>query len=84
MKWAAIVSAVLPLASASGFTKEEYANGEVMEIMMKGKEVSSPLMIGNVLRLTIAGGMGKAACSWCLRQQEVGWLRQEAKSQRQD
>jgi hypothetical protein len=39
MKWAVLASAVLPLASASGFTHEEYASGEVMELMMAGKEV---------------------------------------------
>jgi hypothetical protein len=39
MKWATVASALLPLVSASGFTKEQYASGEVMELMMMGKEV---------------------------------------------
>lgn len=40
MKWSTIATAaVVPLASASGFTREEYASGEVMEIMMEAKEV---------------------------------------------
>jgi hypothetical protein len=39
MKWATIAAAVLPLASASGFTHAEYASGEVMDVMMQGKEV---------------------------------------------
>lgn len=38
MKWATLASTLLPLASASGFTKEQYASGEVMELMMMGKE----------------------------------------------
>ncbi|KAL6703126.1 hypothetical protein ACN47E_010188 [Coniothyrium glycines] len=40
MKWATIAAAVLPLASASGFTKAEYASGEVMSLMMEGKEAA--------------------------------------------
>ncbi|KAJ6198518.1 hypothetical protein J3E72DRAFT_439138 [Bipolaris maydis] len=40
MKWATITMALLPLASASGFTRQEYASGEVMELMMKGKEAA--------------------------------------------
>lgn len=43
MKWAAIVTAVLPLAAASGFTRAEYASGEVMDLMMQGKEVRTAL-----------------------------------------
>jgi hypothetical protein len=40
MKWAIIASAVLPLASASNFTHEQYASGMVMELMMTAKEVT--------------------------------------------
>jgi hypothetical protein len=36
MKWSTLLAA-LPLAAASGFTHEEYANGDVMELMMQGK-----------------------------------------------
>jgi hypothetical protein len=39
MKWATIATALLPLASGHAFTSEEYASGEVMELMMSGKEV---------------------------------------------
>ena len=39
MKWSALATAaVLPLASAHGFTHANYASGEVMELMMQGKE----------------------------------------------
>lgn len=41
MKWSAIsaaAAALLPLASGAGFTKEEYASGEVMDFMMSAKE----------------------------------------------
>lgn len=41
MKWAAILTAILPLAVASGFTRAEYASGEVMDLMMQGKEVDT-------------------------------------------
>jgi hypothetical protein len=40
MKWATITTALLPLVTASGFTHQQYASGEVMELMMNGKEVS--------------------------------------------
>lgn len=40
MKWAAILTAILPLAVASGFTRAEYASGEVMDLMMQGKEAA--------------------------------------------
>jgi hypothetical protein len=40
MKWSTLATAaVLPLASASGFTHEQYASGEVMDLMMHAKEV---------------------------------------------
>jgi hypothetical protein len=41
MKWSAIsaaAAALLPLVSGAGFTKEEYASGEVMDFMMSAKE----------------------------------------------
>jgi hypothetical protein len=43
MKWSAIsaaAAALLPLVSGAGFTKEEYASGEVMDFMMSAKEAS--------------------------------------------
>jgi uncharacterized protein involved in copper resistance len=41
MKWSTIATAaVLPLASASGFTHAEYASGEVMDLMMSSKEAA--------------------------------------------
>jgi len=49
MRLAAIFATVLPLAAASGFTRAEYASGEVMDLMMQGKEVhavpSSTLLV---------------------------------------
>ena len=49
MKWAIIASAVA-LAAASGFTREDYASGEVMELMMKGKEVKKNSRSGDLRR----------------------------------
>jgi uncharacterized protein involved in copper resistance len=41
MKWSTLATAaVLPLASASGFTHAEYASGEVMDLMMSSKEAA--------------------------------------------
>lgn len=41
MKWSALATAaVLPLASAHGFTHGEYASGEVMDLMMSSKEAA--------------------------------------------
>lgn len=41
MKWSTLATAaLLPLASASGFTHEEYASGEVMDLMMSAKEAA--------------------------------------------
>lgn len=41
MKWSTLATAVIvPLASASGFTHEEYASGEVMSLMMNAKEAA--------------------------------------------
>lgn len=43
MKWSTLATAaIVPVASASGFTHEEYASGEVMQIMMEAKEVCLP------------------------------------------
>jgi predicted ester cyclase len=39
MKWATLATALLPLVAAYGFTHEQYASGEVMDLMMSGKEV---------------------------------------------
>lgn len=40
MKWSNFATAaIVPLASASGFTHAEYASGEVMQLMMEAKEV---------------------------------------------
>lgn len=39
MKFAALAAAVLPLASAARYTKEEYRSGAVMAKMMEAKEV---------------------------------------------
>lgn len=39
MKFLAAAAALLPLASAAGFTKEEYESGQVMKWMMEKKEV---------------------------------------------
>ena len=39
MKWATLSTALLPLVAAHGFTHQQYASGEVMDLMMKGKEV---------------------------------------------
>ncbi|USP75737.1 uncharacterized protein yc1106_03011 [Curvularia clavata] len=40
MKWVSISTALLPLVAASGYTREEYASGAVMEAMMAGKEAA--------------------------------------------
>ncbi|KAF1850853.1 uncharacterized protein K460DRAFT_328149 [Cucurbitaria berberidis CBS 394.84] len=40
MKWATVATALLPLVSAHGFTHEQYASGEVMDLMMSGKEAT--------------------------------------------
>jgi hypothetical protein len=41
MKWSTLATAALvPLASASGFTHEEYASGDVMDLMMSSKEAA--------------------------------------------
>jgi uncharacterized protein involved in copper resistance len=40
MKWATITTALLPLVAAHGFTHEQYASGEVMDLMMSGKEAA--------------------------------------------
>lgn len=41
MKWTTLAAAfaAVPLASAGGFTKEQYRSGEVMAKMMEAKEV---------------------------------------------
>lgn len=39
MKFTTIATALLPLANAAMFTKEEYESGEVMGMMMAAKEV---------------------------------------------
>lgn len=41
MKWTTIATALaaVPLASAAGYSKEQYRSGEVMEKMMMAKEV---------------------------------------------
>ncbi|KAI4639019.1 hypothetical protein J4E93_009508 [Alternaria ventricosa] len=40
MKWATITTALLPLVAAHGFTHQQYASGEVMDLMMNGKEAA--------------------------------------------
>ncbi|KAL7771767.1 hypothetical protein CFE70_001717 [Pyrenophora teres f. teres 0-1] len=40
MKWATLSTALLPLVAAHGFTRQEYASGDVMDLMMKGKEAA--------------------------------------------
>jgi|TARA_R110002003_G_scaffold505_7_gene20168 hypothetical protein len=41
MKWSTLATAaIVPLASASGFTHAEYASGEVMDLMMSAKEAA--------------------------------------------
>ncbi|RYN21854.1 hypothetical protein AA0115_g9432 [Alternaria tenuissima] len=40
MKWATITTALLPLVAAHGFTHQQYASGEVMDLMMSGKEMA--------------------------------------------
>jgi len=40
MKWATLATALLPLVAAHGFTHEQYASGEVMDLMMSGKEAA--------------------------------------------
>jgi hypothetical protein len=42
MKWTTIATALaaVPLASAAGYSKEQYRSGEVMEKMMMAKEVN--------------------------------------------
>ena len=41
MKWSTFATAaIVPLASASGFSHEEYASGEVMSLMMEAKEAA--------------------------------------------
>jgi hypothetical protein len=40
MKWATITTALLPLVAAHGFTHQQYASGEVMDLMMSGKEAA--------------------------------------------
>jgi hypothetical protein len=41
MKWSTLAAAALvPLASASGFTHAEYASGDVMDLMMSSKEAA--------------------------------------------
>lgn len=64
MKWASITAALLPLVAASGFTRQEYASGEVMELMMAGKEVCSRQHIPHDQILIIPVCMGKATCRW--------------------
>lgn len=39
MKFATVIAALLPLASAATYTKEEYEDGTVMAKMMQAKEV---------------------------------------------
>lgn len=39
MKFTAIATAILPLASAAMFSQEEYDSGKVMSKMMAAKEV---------------------------------------------
>jgi hypothetical protein len=42
MKWStfATAAALVPLASAHGFTQAEYASGDVMDLMMSSKEAA--------------------------------------------
>jgi uncharacterized protein involved in copper resistance len=41
MKWSTLATAaIVPLASAHGFTHAEYASGEVMDLMMSSKEAA--------------------------------------------
>ncbi|KNG45109.1 hypothetical protein DDE82_003134 [Stemphylium lycopersici] len=40
MKWATLTTALLPLVAAHGFTHQQYASGEVMDLMMSGKEAA--------------------------------------------
>ncbi|KAF2024903.1 hypothetical protein EK21DRAFT_77652 [Setomelanomma holmii] len=41
MKWSTLATAaIVPLASASGFSHAEYASGEVMDLMMSSKEAA--------------------------------------------
>lgn len=67
MKWSIIAAAaVVPLASASGFTREEYASGEVMEIMMEAKEVRFFPTVNTYDAIVDkdSGGMGQASRGW--------------------
>lgn len=47
MKWTTIATALaaVPLASAAGWTKEQYRSGEVMEKMMSAKEVGNLIIV---------------------------------------
>lgn len=60
MKWTTIATALaaVPLASAAGYTKEQYRSGEVMEKMMMAKEVRqfTPRRVNNAN--DVAGCLG--------------------------
>lgn len=47
MKWTTIATALtaVPLASAAGYSKEQYRSGEVMEKMMMAKEVRQLILL---------------------------------------
>lgn len=65
MKWATVATALLPLAAGHGFTHQEYASGEVMELMMNGKEVCANCSKSTAAQsLTVTGRMGEISCSW--------------------
>ena len=72
MKLSVIATALLPLASAASFSKEEYVSGEVMAKMMEAKEVCHYHSTShNVRILTIAVCVGQQESPGLLRQQEV-------------
>ena len=55
MKWTTIASALaaVPLASAAGYSKEQYRSGEVMEKMMMAKEVRQMVPLASTDQLLI-------------------------------
>jgi hypothetical protein len=72
MKFSCIATALLPLASAALFSKEEYVSGEVMSKMMVAKEVCDCHSVThNIYLQTIAGCVGQQESPRLLRQQEV-------------
>lgn len=74
MKLITVVAALLPLASAAGYSKQEYDSGAVMAKMMAKKEVRPSLFLFSKT-LIKSGCVGSAQGSRPLRQQEMEWLR---------